>query len=376
MSRAALAILSTENLLHNLDVIKNQAPHSNVIAMIKANGYGHGLRSTAIRLEKHVYSFGVASIDEALALRKVNIKIPITLMEGVFEPNELLVAACENFHVVFHEQSQLEWLKASSLPCSLTAWLKVDTGMGRLGFTFDHAQHAYEQLAIHPLINQPIGIMSHFACSDETDHPLNQTQINNFTQFIAGKNGIKSFCNSAAIFSFHPSIRPATSLGTTQGQRYYDVIRPGIALYGVSPFSTISAEQLGLKPVMTLQTRLMAVRDARKGSSLGYGARFICPNDMRIGVIAMGYGDGYPRTARDGTPILVNGIQCPLVGRVSMDMITVDISKCPDPQVNDPVVLWGNGLPIEEVSQYTEQCPYDMLTAVQSRVKFHWTMAI
>jgi alanine racemase len=362
MSRAALAILSTENLLHNLDVIKNHAPNSAVIAMIKANGYGHGLRSTAMRLEKYVYSLGVASIDEALALRKVNIKIPITLMEGVFEPNELLVAACENFHVVFHEQSQLEWIKTASLPCPLTAWLKVDTGMGRLGFTLDRAQDAYTQLAAHPLINQPIGIMSHFGCSDEIDHPLNQTQINNFTHFIQGKSGIKSFCNSAAIFSFK--------------DHQYDVVRPGLALYGVSPIPTISAAKLGLKPVMTLQTRLMAVRDVRKGSSLGYGARFICPNDMRVGVIAMGYGDGYPRTARDGTPILVNGIRCPLVGRVSMDMITVDVTQCPNPQVNDPVVLWGNGLPIEEVSQYTEQCPYDMLTAVQSRVKFHWTLAI
>jgi alanine racemase len=360
MSRAALAILSTENLLHNLDVIKNHAQDSQVIAMIKANGYGHGLRSTALRLEKYVYSFGVASIDEAIALRKVNIKIPITLMEGVFEPNELLIAACENFHVVFHDATQLEWLKTSSLPCQLTAWLKVDTGMGRLGFTPRYADNAYMQLASNPQIKQPIGIMSHFACADEIAHPLNQQQINNFTQFIQHKAGLKSFCNSAAIFSFK--------------DHHYDIVRPGLALYGVSPIPNISAADLGLKPVMTLQTRLMAVRDIQKDSSLGYGARFRCPNDMRVGVIAMGYGDGYPRTARDGTPILVNGMRCPLVGRVSMDMITVDVTNCPEAKVDDPVVLWGNGLPIEEVSQYTDQCPYDMLTAVQSRVRFHWTL--
>lgn len=360
MSRAALAILSTENLLHNLNVIKNHAPNSHVIAMIKANGYGHGLRSTALRLEKHVYSFGVASIDEAIALRKVNIKIPITLMEGVFEPNELLIAACENFHVVFHEQTQLEWLKTSSLPCSLTAWLKVDTGMGRLGFSPTHAQHAYAQLSNHPQIKQPLGIMSHFACADDVDHPLNQQQINTFTQFIEGKPGIKSFCNSAAIFSF--------------GDHQYDVVRPGLALYGVSPMPNLSTVDLNLKPVMTLQTRLMAVRNVPQHATLGYGARFVCPKNMLVGVIAMGYGDGYPRTARDGTPILVNGVRCPLVGRVSMDMITVDLNACPDAKVDDPVVLWGNGLPIEEVSQYTDQCPYDMLTAVQSRVRFHWTL--
>jgi alanine racemase len=362
MSRAALAILSTEYLLHNLKVIQSHAPNTHVIAMIKANGYGHGLRSTALRLEKHVYSFGVASIDEAIALRKVNIKIPITLMEGVFEPNELLIAACENFHVVFHDATQLEWLKTASLPCQLTAWLKVDTGMGRLGFTPNNVNDAYEQLSIHPHIKQPIGIMSHFACADEIAHPLNQKQIARFTQFIEGKTGPKSFCNSAAIFSFK--------------DHHYDVIRPGLALYGVSPIPNVSSADLGLKPVMTLQTRLMAVRNVQKNSTLGYGARFVCPSDMRVGVIAMGYGDGYPRTARDGTPILVNGIRCPLVGRVSMDMITVDVSASPDAKVNDPVILWGDELPIEEVSQYTNQCAYDMLTAVQSRVRFHWTLAI
>lgn len=360
MSRAALAILSTENLLHNLGVIKQHAPDSRVIAMIKANGYGHGLRSTALRLEKHVYSFGVASIDEALALRRVGIKIPITLMEGVFEPNELLVSACENFHVVFHDATQLEWLKTSILPRPLIAWIKIDTGMGRLGFTNDQAESAYAQLADNSDVQQPIGIMSHFACADEKEHTLNQTQINNFQKFISDKNGPKSFCNSAALFSFN--------------NQQYDIVRPGIALYGVSPFEDKVATDLQLKPVMTLQTRLMAVRDVQKGSTLGYGARYVCPRDMRIGVIAMGYGDGYPRTAQDGTPILVNGIRCPLVGRVSMDMITVDVSACTNVQVNDQVVLWGDGLPIEEVARYTHQCPYDMLTAVQSRVKFHWTV--
>lgn len=362
MSRAALAILSTENLLHNLAVIKSHAPHSQVIAMIKANAYGHGLRSTALRLEKQVSSFGVASIDEAMALRRVGIKIPITLMEGVFEPDELLIAACENFHVVFHDETQLQWLKMFLLPLPLTVWLKVDTGMGRLGFTLDQAEHAYERLSSNPQIKQPIGIMSHFACADEVTHPLNQTQINNFKQFIRDKSGPKSLCNSAALVAFP--------------DQQYDAIRPGLALYGVSPIAQVPAATLTLKPVMTLQTRLMAVRCVQKNSTLGYGARFVCSEDMRIGVIAMGYGDGYPRTAQDGTPVLVNGVRCHLVGRISMDMITIDLQACPHAQVNDPVILWGNGLPIEEVAQYTHQSPYDMLTAVQSRVKFHWTLHV
>ena len=362
MSRAALAILSTENLLHNLEVIKHHAPHARVIAMVKANAYGHGLRTTASKLEKHVYSVGVASIDEALALRRVGIKIPITLMEGIFEPNELIVAACENFHVVFHDATQLDWLRTSSLPRPVTAWLKIDTGMGRLGFTTAHMQQAYEQLISDANIKQPVGIMSHFACADEIAHPLNQEQINIFKQFIQNKPGPKSFCNSAAIFAFK--------------DQQHEVIRPGLALYGVSPLPEMTTAALGLKPVMTLQTRLMAVRPVQKGSTLGYGARFVCPKDMLVGVIAMGYGDGYPRTAKDGTPILVNGIRCPLIGRVSMDMITVDLSNCPNAKVNDPVILWGDKLPIEEVARHTQQCPYDMLTAIQSRVKFHWTLPV
>ena len=254
MSRAAFAILSTEHLLHNLQVIKGYAPTARVIAMIKANAYGHGLRSTALRLEKHVNSFGVASIDEAIALRRVGIKLPITLMEGVFEPDELLIAACENFHVVFHDETQLHWLTRISLPVHLTVWLKVDTGMGRLGFSLEQAHYAYKRLSSNHQIHQPIGIMSHFACADDILHPLNQIQINSFNTFVHDKPGPKSLCNSAALFSF------------TDHQ--HDVIRPGLALYGVSPFIHLSAKALDLKPVMTLQTRLIAVRRVQKMQQL------------------------------------------------------------------------------------------------------------
>lgn len=360
MARAALAILSTENLLHNLSVIKSRAPNANIIAMVKANAYGHGLRSVSLRLEKHVASLGVASVDEALALRKVGIKIPITLMEGVFEPDELLVASCENFHVVFHEFTQLAWLSSASLPVKLTAWLKVDTGLGRLGFSLDEAERAYQQLAGSKNVIQPIGIMSHFACADDREHPLNQIQIKNFAQFAHTLPGPKSFCNSAGAFLFP--------------DEQYDTIRPGIALYGISPIAGISAQTLHLRPVMTLQTRLIAIRTARKGTTIGYGARYTCPEDMPIGVIAMGYGDGLLRTTKDGAPILVNGIRCQLVGRVSMDMATIDLRNCPNAKVGDPVVLWGDGLPLEEVAPFTDHIPYDILTGIQSRVKFHWTL--
>jgi alanine racemase len=360
MSRAAIAILSTENLHHNLRTLRALTPHATMIAMIKANAYGHGLRSVAMRLESGVESLGVASIDEALALRKVGIKIPITLMEGVFEPDEFLIASCQKFHVVIHNHIQVEWLQATILPAPLKIWLKVDTGMGRLGFTPHEATAIYKQLSLHPKIHQPIGLISHFACSEDKAHPLNIQQMQTFKEFIKDLPGPKSFANSAAMINFPES--------------HFDTVRPGLALYGVSPCPGISAAFLGLKPVMTLQTRLIAIRQMNKGSTLGYGALFKCPEDMPVGVIAMGYGDGYPRTAAEGTPILVNGKRCQLVGRVSMDMATIDLRPFPSAKVGDAVTLWGEGLPLEDVAIHTAHTPYDILCGVQSRVKFHWTM--
>jgi alanine racemase len=359
MSRSTIAILSTENLLDNLRVIQSQAPASKIIALVKANGYGHGIRSVSSRLDKHVFSLGVASSDEAVALRKVGVQCPITLMEGIFEPDELLIASCEKFHVVFHDWWQIEALKKLSLPLPLTAWLKVDTGMGRLGFNPSETLKAYQALLESQQIEKPIGIMSHLACAEEINHPLNHQQIQSFKNLIGDIPGPKSLCNSASLFNF-----PDT---------HYDVVRPGISLYGVSPLKEKSAAELGLKPVMTLQTRLIAVRAIAKGASIGYGSQFTCPKDMRVGVIAIGYGDGYPRTIKEGAPILVNNNRCRIVGRISMDMTTIDLENSPDAKTGDPVILWGNNLPIEEVAIYTSHSPYDMLCAVQSRVKFYWT---
>lgn len=359
MSRATTATLSTENLLHNLSVMQKTASPAQVMAMVKANAYGHGLRSVALRLENHVQSLGVASIDEAIALREAGVKAPITLVEGVFEPEELLIAAKQNFHVVFHEEGQLKWLQARRLPTPLHAWLKLDTGMGRLGFDREEAEKAYKQLSNCENVVQPVNILSHFACADAMEHPLNRIQIEAFQAFIHHLPGLKSLANSAGAFQF--------------SQARYDLIRTGIALYGASPCEKISAREFGLKPVMTLQTRLIAVRHLKKGSSIGYGARFVCPENMPVGVAAIGYGDGYPRTAADGTPVLVNQTRCQIVGRVSMDMVTIDLRACPDAKTGDPVVLWGEALPIEEVATHTHHIAYNLLCGVQSRVKFHWT---
>jgi alanine racemase len=353
--------MSTQNLLHNVAVLKKQAPGAQIIAMVKANAYGHGLRSVSLRLQTVVDSLGVASIDEALALRKAGVTIPITLMEGVFEPEELLVASCESFQVVFHEQTQLHWLRSAYVPAPITAWLKIDTGCGRLGFSVEEAQEVYQELSSSSHLVQPIGIMSHLACAEEQDHPLTREQFEKFNTFVQRLPGPKSISNSAATF-LYPESR-------------FDVIRPGLALYGISPLPGVGAHELDLKPVMTLRTQLIAVKNMRKGASLGYGARYVCPEDMPVGVIAMGYGDGLSRTAQDGMPLLVNGKICQLAGRVSMDMATIDLRSCPGARVGDAVTLWGEGLPIEQVAPFTSHTPYDLVTAVQSRVKFYWTLS-
>lgn len=358
MARLAIATLSKDNLLHNLNLIKAQAENRPIMAMIKANAYGHGLRSTALRLDGLVYSFGVASVDEALALRKVGIKSLITLMSGAFEPEDIAIAAENDFELIFHDFEQIKWLNQTEVSKPIRAWFKFDSGMGRLGFSGNEAITAYKMLLQNPKLIQPIGIMSHLACADDPINPMNQAQLDSFKAFVNDIDAPKSLCNSAGIFSFADDL--------------YDIIRPGIALYGISPLAGKSGIELGLKPVMTLKTGLVSVSIRKAGTYLGYGSRYCCPEDMPIGVIAMGYGDGYPRSTRDGAPILVNNIRCKIVGRVSMDMLTIDLRNCPSAKVGDNVVMWGDGLPIEEVAKHTDNCPYDIICGVQQRVKFFW----
>ena len=362
MARRACAHLSADNLLHNLQVMRRAAPGTKLMAMLKANAYGHGLRSTASRLNAHVDCMGVASIGEALALREAGIHCPIVLMEGVFEIDEFPVAAREQLQLIFHNSQQLQWLQHTPCDQPLTAWLKIDTGMGRLGFDPQSAHQALRILLHSPNVRPPIHIVSHLACADEIHHPLNTHQITQFKQFIHSLPSVKthlfSLCNSAAVFNFP--------------DHHYDTVRPGLALYGASPLVGQSAQQLDLKPVMTLQTELIAIQPMRKNTALGYGARYTCPEDMPVGVIALGYGDGYPQDAPDGTPVMINNRLCPLVGRVSMDMMTVDLRACPNAVVGDPVTLWGKGLPVETIAQFTQRSAYELLAGIQHRVKFHW----
>ncbi len=369
--RPTIAVLSTENLFHNLKVIKNFAPKSKIIAMLKANAYGHGIRSVALRIHDKVDMIGVSSIDEAMILRKINIKSKIILMEGLFHQHEVITASAEEFDVVIHSSEQLKWLENTSyLPNPLNIWIKIDTGMGRLGFCMDydeeinHIESVYNRLYENNNIKKPIGIISHFACSDEQNHPLNQKQINNFKKIcnifeLRNQNIIKSFCNSSGIINF--------------SEEHYDFVRPGLMLYGVSPIENLSPKHLNLKPVMHLQSQILTIKTIKKNNCIGYGATTICDEDIKIAIIPVGYGDGYSRTFMSGTPVLINNKICQLFGRVSMDMITVNINNCEEAKIGDTVVLFGENLSINEIEKYSSCAPWDLLTSLQSRVSFQWT---
>ncbi len=358
MARKTLCTLSTANLLHNVEIIKSKAPKSKILAMVKANGYGHGIRSVSQRLQGHVDGLGVASIDEALALRQAGVSTPITLIEGVFAPDELVTAAESGFSVVFHSGHQIEWLRATRLPKPITAWLKLNTGMGRLGFDNEAAEAALEELSKNRSIIHPVGIVSHFSCADEPEHNLNAKQITTFRAFADTKPGPKSLCNSAGIFAF-PDV-------------HFDMVRPGIALYGSSPIAGKSASDLGLKPVMTFQTEIIALQKFKRGEAVGYGASYVCPEDMSVGIAAFGYGDGYPRMVRQGASVLIDGELCPIVGRIAMDMAAIDLRACANAQIGERVTLWGAGLPVEHLADYCDRISYDLLTGVQNRVRFKW----
>ena len=358
MTRPTTCTFSSENLLHNLATIRATAPRAKIMAMVKANAYGHGIVEVGHRLDGLVDALGVASVDEALILRSAGVRAPITLIEGIFTPDEFRIASEQKFCVAFHHAGQIQALKDNPPRHLLHAWLKIDTGMGRLGFLPEDVPDALKALSNSPSLRQPVGILSHFACADEPEHPQNQKQITAFQKFTATYKGPKSFCNSAAIFSI-PS-------------QHYDWVRPGLSLYGASPLAGRTAESLGLKPVMTLRSRLISIKTVQQGETIGYGSRFQCPETMPVGIIAIGYGDGYPRSAQNGTPVLVNQTRCPVIGRVSMDMTAIDLRPCPTAAVGAEVTLWGDGLPIEEVAETTSNINYDLLTGVRERARMGW----
>ncbi len=353
MTRAVQARIDLSALGSNLQRVRKAAPGCKIMAIVKANAYGHGALQVARSLEG-VDSFGVASVDEALYLRSENIKSPIVLLEGFFEESELGVISQEGFEIVVHHVSQVEALESASLPKPVNVWLKIDSGMHRLGFAPGLTGSIWERLKQSRNVVDNIRVMTHLACADDMTSDVTMEQYNLFEMVTEDLGAEKSIANSAGIIGW-----PVT---------HKDWVRPGIMLYGASPLIDKSAAQLGLQPVMTLCSRLIAINRCKKGDSVGYGGEWCCPEDMSIGVVAIGYGDGYPRHAAAGTPVLVNGSRARLIGRVSMDMITVDLRTVENARIGDSVVLWGEGLPVDEVAAKAETISYELLCGVAPRV--------
>jgi alanine racemase len=327
---------------------------SHAFAVVKADAYGHGLERVAGALATLADGFALLDLDEAARLRALGLTQPILLLEGVFEPADLEAARVLQLSLVVHRREQFEWLERAGLLGELPLFVKFNTGMNRLGFSPADAAWLLPELARLPAGTATL--MTHFSDADGATGIAEQ--LATFRRLAAGWTGPTCLANSAAVLR-HPQVGGAWT-------------RPGIMLYGGSPFAwgeqDWRAQALALRPAMTLQSRLIAVQSLLAGETVGYGRTFVAEHAMRVGVVACGYADGYPRHAPGGTPVLVSGVRTRLVGRVSMDMITVDLTPCPRAEVGDPVVLWGEGLPADEVATAAGTVSYELFCALARRV--------
>lgn len=351
--RSARALLSADALRHNFTRVRAFAPLAQVMAVVKANGYGHGLSWTA-RALREADAFGVASVEEGAALRDAGIRQPVVLLEGFFHPGELPALVRFRLDAVVHHESQLWDLEhAPPLDEPVDVWLKIDTGMHRIGFAPEMVPEVVRRLKTCMAAGR-VRVMSHFPSADNRFDTTAPYQVRQFEELSQNLNVERSLANSAGVVNWPSS--------------HFEWVRPGIMLYGASPMIGFTAKELDLRPVMTLASELIAINTRHKGDTIGYGGDFICPEDMPVGVVAIGYGDGYPRHVPPGTPVLLNGKRVPIVGRVSMDMVTVDLRAQPEARVGDPVVLWGEGLPVDEISALAGTISYELLCQVTARV--------
>lgn len=355
MSRATTATIHIDALRHNLAQVRALAPNSRVMAVVKADGYGHGLERVA-RALAGADAFGVAALSDAERLRAAGLSQRIVLLSGFDEPSDLPQLRRLGVDTVVHHESQLAMLEADREPEPIRVWLKLDTGMHRLGFAPDVAPRAHARLKALANVADDITLMTHFASSDDFSGSQTRLQLGGFADATAAMAGAASLSNSAAILGWPDSHR--------------DWVRAGGALYGLSVVEGKTGADFGLKPAMTLSTRLIAINRVGKGERIGYSATWQCPEDMDVGVAAIGYGDGYPRRAPAGTPVLVNGVRVPIIGRVSMDLMTLDLRGMPQARVGDPVTLWGPNLPVEEVAAAADTISYELTCSITRRVRF------
>jgi len=348
--RPIQARISIGAMAHNLRVARSHAGGARVFAVVKANAYGHGL-SRARRALAAADGFAVLTLEEAANLRLMGVEQPIVLLEGLFGADEIATCAELDLWPVLHHAAQLDWLQQQPPTRPIQVFLKFDSGMHRLGFPL--AEHAAIVARTKSLAGVTgITLMTHFAQADETAGVAWQLQP--FLDEMSACGLPWSSANSAAL------LRYPETLGSW--------VRPGLMLYGASPFADVPAAQLGLRPAMTLQSEIISVQSLQAGEGVGYGQLFRADRPMRVGVVACGYADGYPRHALTGTPVLVDGRISRTLGRVSMDMLCVDLSECPDAGVGSPVVLWGEGLPVDTVATAAGTSSYELLCALAARV--------
>jgi alanine racemase len=351
--RLIRARIDSAALRANLQAIRARAAGRRVMAVVKANAYGHGLVPTALALAD-ADAFAVARLEEAVALRDAGLKRRIVLLEGVLDAAQLAQAAALELDLVVHQPLQIELLEQFRGQRQFALWLKVDTGMNRLGFRPQEFRAAWERLRQLQPAPLQLRVLTHLACADEADGRYTAEQLARLRPLIAGLDVELSIANSAAILA-QPSTHGAW-------------VRPGLALYGVSPFAAQRGAQLGLRPAMTLESTVIALRAVAPGERVGYGGVWRAQRPSRLAIVAAGYGDGLPRSIPSGAPVLIAGQRAPLAGRVSMDMIAVDITDLPPVAVGDPVELWGTLLAVEEVAAAAGTVAYELLCGVSQRV--------
>ncbi len=360
------ANISRSALSHNLNIARSFARDRRLVAVIKANAYGHGLIPCAEAL-KDADIFGVTDIDEADQLAAFDIHKDILILQGIIERADISRIAEGGYQIVIHHLDQLDWLEQELDPFKLdkpiSFWLKMNSGMGRLGIAPEDFVSTYHKLQKKSWCKDVI-LMTHLANGNLIDSTLNQQQVDTFNT------------TTQAIPDAETSIPASSALLAEIGQSC-DWVRPGIMLYGSSPFpyqgEKLRREQFGLQAAMTLQARIISIQDCKAGDNVGYCSQYICPQDMRIGIVSIGYADGYPSNAPNNTPVLVNGKRTGTLGRVSMDMIAIDLSGHPDTAIGDMATLWGNDLPLDEIAEHTGILSYNLTCSIAPRVERHYT---
>jgi alanine racemase len=357
MSRATVATIHLNALRHNLARLKSLAAPAKVMAVVKADAYGHGLERVARALDGDADAFAVAALGDGLRLRAAGHRQRIVVLSGPDSAHDIAEMQRLRLDAAIHHETQLQWLaQADASLGRLRTWLKIDTGMHRLGFAPDQVAQVHARLRSMGGIDPEIGLLTHFSESEVFDGERTQAQLTCFDEITRLFDGPRSLSNSAAVLGW-PDARG-------------DWVRTGGLLYGLSVVNGRSGADFGFRPAMTLSTRLIAINQVKLGDRIGYNGTWVCPEDMAVGVAAVGYGDGYPRSATAGTPVLIGDQRVPLIGRVSMDLITLDLRAAPHARVGDRAVLWGPTLPVEQIAGQAGTISYDLVCGMTRRVLF------